>query len=599
MIDRAIFRVSILSGLTGVLSVVIVSGAFAAQLLVPQDFSTIQAAIDAAAVGDEVIVSSGSYSENLVLKSGVGVRGVEAARTLLRPAETNVAAVSANLVNDVLLRNLTLVDAQVGVDVIDSTVIRISNLVIDSASQFGIRVNAGSQAEILNSVFWRNAVAISRATIDVQITNNAFSGNTVTITSPIGGLIDPNINVDNCGFFANDDLVVAGVGTGLGANPIVADPQFVATADRDFHLRLGSAFIDSGVGQDVIDNTTADIGVYGGQFADAIPFPLSAPAVSDVSGASPPPYNAELAWQANFAYLITNTTNSGTYRVYYQQNQVGPPYSGTDAGNGTLPSPVEAGEQTTLTLPDLQPSAPAPAAPQLLTAEARDDSVALTWTAVDTAGDYRVHWGVDSADENQVDAGNVTAYTVAGLVNGTTYRFTVSALRQSVYHFSVTALDNTQNRNESDYSPESTLAIGPLFEGAQSNELSTAPAVTVPYPDLPDKGCFVATAAFGADWFAEVLALRDFRDRFLMTNRPGRRFVAWYYAYGPSAARYIDERAILKPIVRILLLPLVVFALLMLGATWPALTAASALAAALIARRTMPKVKCLARRVRR
>jgi hypothetical protein len=483
--------------------------------------------------------------------------------------------------------------------VVDSTAIRIANLVIDSASQLGIRVSAGSQVEILNSVFWSNTVAINRSTIDAQITNSAFAENIVTIRSPIGVVIDPNTNVDNCGFFANDDLVVAGVDTGLGTSPVVADPQFVTTADRDFHLRQGSAFIDSGVGQDVIDNTNADMGAYGGQFADSIPFPLSAPAVSDVSGASAPPYSAALTWDANFAYLITNTVNAGTYRVYYQQNQSGPPYSGTDAGNGTLPSPVEAGEQTTLTLTDLQPSAPAPAAPQLLTAEARNDSVALTWTAVDTASEYRVHWGVDSLDENQADAGNVTAYSVTGLVNGTTYRFTVSALRQSVYHFSVTALDNTQNRNESDYSPESTLAIGPLFEGAQSNELAAAPDVTVPYPDLPDKGCFIATAAFGADWHAEVLALRDFRDRFLMTHQPGRRLVAWYYAHGPSAAHYIDEHAILKPVVRVLLLPLVFVALVMLGASWPAVIAAPTLVAVLIARRRIPGTRRRVRRMRR
>jgi polygalacturonase len=155
MIDRATHRICILSSLTGILSVFLVSGAVAAQLLVPQNFSTIQEAIDAAAAGDEVIVSAGSYSENLMLKSEVSVRGIEAARTFLRPAITDVAVVSANLVDDVLLRNFTLVDAQVGVDVVDSTAIRIANLVIDSASQLGIRVSAGSQVEILNSVFWK------------------------------------------------------------------------------------------------------------------------------------------------------------------------------------------------------------------------------------------------------------------------------------------------------------------------------------------------------------------------------------------------------------------------------------------------------------
>ena len=78
-------------------------------------------------------------------------------------------------------------------------------------------------------------------------------------------------------------------------------------------------------------------------------------------------------------------------------------------------------------------------------------------------------------------ASSAETFTVTGLTNGVTYIFAVTALRQPVYYFSVTALDNTQNRNESDFSPESTLAIGPFTEGAESNQLSASPAVTVPY----------------------------------------------------------------------------------------------------------------------
>jgi len=91
--------------------------------------------------------------------------------------------------------------------------------------------------------------------------------------------------------------------------------------------------------------------------------------------------------------------------------------------------------------------------------------------------------------------------------------------------------------------------------------LTATPDDTTPYPDLPDKGCFVATAAFGADWSAEVQVLRDFRDRFLITNQPGRVFVHWYYRNGPIAATYIAEFDVMRAIVRALLWPLVVLAL--------------------------------------
>lgn len=529
----------------------------------PADFDTIQAGIDASSPGDIVTVAPGTYAENIALKSGVDLRGRETARTILRPANSSLPVVSANGTDDVTFGNFTVIDAQVGVDVLNSTNLQVVNTVFDTSTQFGIRIAVDSQVDIVNCVFRDNAVAVRRSTADAQITNSGFVGNSVTISSPLDIAVDPNTNVDNCGFFDNDDLVIAGVDTGLGNNAVVGDPRFVAPDERDFHLRVGSPYIDGGIGDDSIDDTVADIGAYGGQFADPIPFPLPPPEVSDVSGASPPPFSAELAWAENLAYLVVSTDSPGSYRVYYRQNASGPPYDGTDAGDGTQPSPVEAATATSIRLDDLQPSAPPPDAPRLESAEPFSASVRLGWTAVAEAGAYRVHWGTTSVDENAADVGDVTTFVVGDLSNGVGYVFAVSALRQPVYHFSVTALDGTQNRNESDFSPESTLAIGPFTEGAQSNLLSATPAVTIPYPDVPDKGCFVATAAFGADWGAEVEVLRDLRDRHLLTSRHGRRLVAWYYRHGPGAARLIENNESARAIVRVLLYPIVAFALVL------------------------------------
>jgi uncharacterized repeat protein (TIGR01451 family) len=71
------------------------------------------------------------------------------------------------------------------------------------------------------------------------------------------------------------------------------------------------------------------------------------------------------------------------------------------------------------------------------------------------------------------------------------------------------------------------------------------------------RACFVATVAYGSYLEPEVLLLRNFRDRFLLTNAPGRAFVAWYYRVSPPIAAYIAEREWARGLTRALLSPVV------------------------------------------
>ena len=89
-------------------------------------------------------------------------------------------------------------------------------------------------------------------------------------------------------------------------------------------------------------------------------------------------------------------------------------------------------------------------------------------------------------------------------------------------------------------------------------------------------GCFIATAAFGSYEAPAVKVLRDFRDDDLLTNGPGKWFVAMYYRYSPPAAQWLDDHPWLKPVTRVLLLPLIGFA-------WVSLKAGLAWAAMLLA----------------
>lgn len=70
-------------------------------------------------------------------------------------------------------------------------------------------------------------------------------------------------------------------------------------------------------------------------------------------------------------------------------------------------------------------------------------------------------------------------------------------------------------------------------------------------------GCFIATAAFGSPRDPLVVVLREFRDRFLLTNTAGKSFVRLYYRYSPPIADFITIRDNFQALVRWALLPLI------------------------------------------
>jgi hypothetical protein len=94
-------------------------------------------------------------------------------------------------------------------------------------------------------------------------------------------------------------------------------------------------------------------------------------------------------------------------------------------------------------------------------------------------------------------------------------------------------------------------------DGARDVMLATATPAEEPVSYTKDSRCFIATAAYGTPMAAEVLHLRTFRDRYLLTNAAGRAFVETYYRLSPSVADAIREHEILRRVVQTGLEPLV------------------------------------------
>jgi hypothetical protein len=156
----------------------------------------------------------------------------------------------------------------------------------------------------------------------------------------------------------------------------------------------------------------------------------------------------------------------------------------------------------------------------------------------------------------------------------------VSAVFQATYYLAVTAYDtNGQSggvpgsSHESDYATYAPIPLGPVHESGLSNVMTGIPQMVNPYPNLPNSGCFIATAAYGSPDDRAVAVLREFRDRYLITNAPGRAFVSWYYANSPRAARFINGHPAMRPVARTALAPAVAIALF-LTRTSPAAQAA-------------------------
>lgn len=105
---------------------------------------------------------------------------------------------------------------------------------------------------------------------------------------------------------------------------------------------------------------------------------------------------------------------------------------------------------------------------------------------------------------------------------------------------------------------EGTSSVSPIVlpDLSRENRISTFGGLVLDTSDSGG-GCFIATAIYGTPIAKEISILREFRDRFLLTNDWGSKLVDLYYRHSPTLARFISQSEKLRLTSRILIYPLI------------------------------------------
>ena len=132
-------------------------------LIVPDQYSTIQQAIDAARSGDTIIIHAGVYSESLVLKDGISLSGDGMDSVTIRTEDESASVISVSNCPKGLIRGLALEYtgdksekiSTIGISISNSS-IQVAECKIMNMPGDGIKITGESQPLIRDCIIESN-----------------------------------------------------------------------------------------------------------------------------------------------------------------------------------------------------------------------------------------------------------------------------------------------------------------------------------------------------------------------------------------------------------------------------------------------------------
>ncbi|MBI4834751.1 MAG: PQQ-binding-like beta-propeller repeat protein [Planctomycetes bacterium] len=501
--------------------------------------------------GDTVRLGVGTFVINstLSLKQGVNLAGYSPHHTILNGTGLDrLVLLTAGAGITSTISNLTLYGAHVGIDTSgDNALIR--NTVIRNCN-IGIFAGSGSDTSIINNTIINNSIAgIYANSSQCAIRNNIimYNGDGVYAATGIIPAITYNDAYQNT---VNYNNASPGIGN------ISLHVVFLDEPNKDYRVVLDQPTIDMGAPSDDYLNephprgTRVNMGAYGNTIYAATSGPFS---IADGTLS-----NSETG--AYYSALLSTLGGSGpvTWTIFIGSI---PPGLNLNTSTGDITGTIQLGSAGLYNFT-------ARAVDFLDNNDTADFSIQVSQISGNT-----LHFVTNALSSGYVRATYKTTVSVAGgfppyawsITNGgLPPNFTLNSATGEIIGTPPYGTDNTYGFTVQVKDADNFTVSGIFNITINAGQASGSSAEG----GAGKTWCFIATAAYGSPLAPGVMALRHFREKYLLTNSPGKWLVAQYYKNSPPLAQYIGQHNWAKRIAQVMLIPVVAYGWFMVSTGW-------------------------------